>query len=109
MLHVRIFPVRLQSAHTECGCRSACGYSHAAWYWLIEARRGGDCSGATRYCTNTKCFLIGGIQTDVLLPSPVQDLIVIDAVAGANGSRAFAEWIPGDAKARSKVTFGRLG
>src|ERR1700686_4119432 len=108
MLHVRILPVRLEGAHAErCG-RSGGGYSHSAWDRLIETRRGGDRSGSAGNYTNIERLLKGWIQANVLLPCPVYLMGVVNAVAGANGSRAFAERIPRDAKARHKIIFGNL-
>src|SRR5438445_9249534 len=105
MLHVWIFPIWLEGAHAKRCYRSRCGYCYAGWDRLIQTRRSGDRSDSAGNYTNIECLLKWRIRTDVLLVCPIQHLIVIDAVAGANGSRTFAERIPGDAKARPKITF----
>src|SRR6266705_2230234 len=108
MLHVRILPVRLQRANKRRSYRSAGGHSYSAWNRLIKSGCGRNGSGSAGNCTDAECFLIWRIQSDVLFPRPVQNLIVVDAVAGANRSPAFAKRIPGNAKTRAEVAFGSL-
>src|SRR5690242_14249775 len=108
MLHVGIFPVWLQRAHAQCGHRGSGGYCHSTWDWLIESGSGRDRSRSPGKCAHAECLLIGRVLADVLFVSPIEDLIVVNTVTSTNRSRAFAEWIPGDAKAGTKVTFGSL-
>src|SRR5947209_618853 len=105
MLHVWIFPVWLEGTHTERRYRSGCGYCYSGWDGLIESRRSGDRSGAAGKRANGEILLIRRVRAYVLFVGPIQDLIIVNAVTGANRSRALAKWIPSDPKARTKITF----
>src|SRR5439155_24913944 len=69
---------------------------------LIEARR--DAGASERECAYSEGFLIGWVLADVLLVGSVEHLVVINAVAHANGGRAFAKRIPRQAKAGTEIT-----
>src|SRR5215831_9252513 len=89
MLHVRRAPIRLNRAQALYGSPSG-----DTGCWVVQSR---ICPG--------NGLLVRRIESDILLESAYQNLLVVDTISRADHRRALTEWIPRHPDARSKVSF----